>query len=97
VDAADGVAALAQLRLLAVDAILLDIRMPRMDGIEFYEAIRRDRPALAERVLFLSGDPQQMHEARAKTLPAARVLAKPVDLQVLAASIRRLVGRRSPA
>jgi len=25
------------------------------------------------------------------------VLAKPVDLQVLAASIRRLVGRRSPA
>ena len=54
-------------------------------------------PALAERVLFLSGDPQQMHEARAKTLPAARVLAKPVDLQVLAASIRRLVGRRSPA
>ena len=97
VDAADGVAALAQLRLLAVDAILLDIRMPRMDGIEFYEAICRDRPALAERVLFLSGDPQQMHEARAKTLPAARVLAKPVDLQVLAASIRRLVGRRSPA
>ena len=97
VGAADGLAALAQLRLLAVDAIVLDIRMPRMDGIEFYAAIRRDRPALAERVLFLSGDPQQMHEARAGTLPAARVLAKPVDLQVLAASIRRLVGRRSPA
>ena len=97
VDAADGLAALVQLRLLAVDAIVLDIRMPRMDGVELYAELRRDRPALAERVLFLSGDPQQMHEARAHTLPAERVLAKPVDLQVLAASIRRLVGRRSPA
>ena len=97
VEAADGLAALAQLRLLEVDAIVLDIRMPRMDGLEFYAEILRDRPALAERVLFLSGDPEQMHEARAGTLPAARVLAKPVDLQVLAASIRRLVGRRSPA
>jgi CheY-like chemotaxis protein len=97
VGASDGLDALARLRLLAVDAIVLDIRMPRMDGIEFYAAIRSERPSLAARVLFLSGDPQQMHEARAKTLPAARVLAKPVDLQVLAASIRRLAGRRSPA
>ncbi|MFI5038157.1 MAG: ATP-binding protein, partial [Solirubrobacterales bacterium] len=97
VEAPDGLAALAQLRLLAVDAIVLDIRMPRMDGVELYAELRRDRPALAERVLFLSGDPQQMHEARAGTLPAARVLAKPVDLQVLTTSIRRLVGRRSPA
>jgi signal transduction histidine kinase/ActR/RegA family two-component response regulator len=97
VDAADGLAALEQLRLLAVDAIVLDLRMPRMDGVEFYAAVCKERPALAERVLFLSGDPQQMHEARAGALPAARVLAKPVDLQVLASSIRRLVGRRSPA
>jgi len=97
VQAADGLAALAQLRLIAVDAIVLDLRMPRMDGIEFYAAIRKERPPLADRVLFLSGDPQQLNGARAGTLPAGRVLAKPVDLPVLAASIRRLVGRRSPA
>ena len=96
VDAPDGLAALAQLRLFAVDAIVLDLRMPRMDGVEFYAALRKERPDLADRVLFLSGDPQQLDGARAGALPAGRVLAKPVDLQVLAASIRGLVGRRSP-
>ncbi len=97
VDAADGLAALAQLRVLAVDAIVLDLRMPRMDGLEFYATLRRERPALVDRVLFLSGDPLQMREARAGALSAARVLAKPVDLPVLTTAIRRLVGRRSPA
>ena len=97
VDAADGLEALSQLRLFAVDAILLDLRMPRMDGVEFYAAVRRERPTLADHVLFLSGDPQQLNGARTGSLPAGRVLAKPVDLKVLASAIRRLVGRRSPA
>ena len=95
VDAEDGLAGMVQLRLRAVDAIVLDLRMPRMDGVEFYAALCRERPTLAERVLFLSGDPQQLESARAGALPAGRVLAKPVDLQVLAASIRRLVGREA--
>ena len=97
VDAADGLAALAQLRVVAVDAVILDLRMPRMDGVEFYAAIRRERSQLVDRVLFLSGDPQQLEGAHAGLLPAGRILAKPVDLPVLAAAIRRLVGRRTPA
>ena len=97
VDATDGLAALAKLRVLAVDAIVLDLRMPRMDGVELYTTLRRERPALAQRVLFLSGDPQQMQEVRAGIVPSERVLAKPVDLPVLTTSIRRLVGRRTPA
>ncbi len=97
INAADGLEALTQLGLFAVDAIVLDIRMPRMDGVEFYGVVRKERPMLADRILFLSGDPQQLAGARAGLLPESRVLAKPVDLHVLAAGIRRVVGRRSPA
>jgi signal transduction histidine kinase/ActR/RegA family two-component response regulator len=96
VDAADGLGALTQLGLFAVDAIVLDLRMPRMDGVEFYATVRRERPALTERILFLSGDPQQLEGARAAHIPARRVLAKPVDLRTLADGIRRVVGRRTP-
>jgi CheY-like chemotaxis protein/anti-sigma regulatory factor (Ser/Thr protein kinase) len=97
VDAADGLQALDRLRLVDVDVIVLDLRMPRLDGVGFFTLLRGERPALAERVLFLSGDPQQLTAARAGALPAGRILAKPVDLPVLATSIRRLVGRRTPA
>lgn len=96
VDAADGLGALTQLGLFAVDAVVLDLRMPRMDGVEFYAAVRKEQPALAGRILFLSGDPQQLASLRAESFPADRVLAKPVDLPVLTERIRRVVGRRSP-
>lgn len=33
-EAADGVAALEQARLLRPDVALMDVRMPRMDGLE---------------------------------------------------------------
>ncbi|MFK7765525.1 MAG: PAS-domain containing protein [Roseobacter sp.] len=36
--------------------ILSDIRMPDMDGTEFFVALRDMRPDLAERVVFLTGD-----------------------------------------
>jgi hypothetical protein len=62
---------------------------------EFYAAVREERPALASRIVFLSGDPEQLTATRSESLPADRVLAKPVDLNVLTARIRRVVGRRS--
>jgi CheY-like chemotaxis protein len=39
-EAADGVEALDLLRRVAADVILLDLDMPRMDGLKFLEALR---------------------------------------------------------
>ncbi len=47
------------LRLLeadpAFDAILCDLMMPEMSGMDLHEALMRARPELAERTVFMSG------------------------------------------
>jgi len=56
-EAGDGAMALDNIRAgFEPDVIVADLRMPRMDGAEFYERLLEEWPALAERVLFLSGD-----------------------------------------
>jgi PAS domain S-box-containing protein len=54
--AADGAAALGRLMSRDADAILCDIKMPVMDGIEFHDTLCRERPDLARRVVFVTGD-----------------------------------------
>jgi len=44
--AADGVEALAALDREGFDVVVADLRMPRMDGLELVEAVRRDHPAI---------------------------------------------------
>lgn len=54
--AADGSAALETTRSVSVDAIVCDLRMPGMDGITFHEHLRQERPGLAARTVFITGD-----------------------------------------
>jgi two-component system NtrC family sensor kinase len=54
--ASDGEAALETARTTGVDAVVCDLRMPGMDGFAFHEQLRRERPGLAERTVFITGD-----------------------------------------
>jgi len=54
--AADGIEGLDMVRTESVDAIVCDLRMPGMDGPAFYERLRRERPGLAARTVFITGD-----------------------------------------
>jgi two-component system NtrC family sensor kinase len=54
--AADGVAALEAARTGGVDAVVCDLRMPGMDGYAFHEHLRVERPGLAARTVFITGD-----------------------------------------
>src|SRR5688572_2505895 len=56
VTAGDGVEALSQTRALGVDAVVCDLRMPVMDGYAFHDQLRAERPGLAERTVFVTGD-----------------------------------------
>jgi two-component system NtrC family sensor kinase len=54
--ASDGFAALETARTTGLDAVVCDLRMPGMDGFAFHEQLRRERPGLAERTVFITGD-----------------------------------------
>src|SRR6266699_1294589 len=90
-EAADGVDGLARLSARAPDVILVDLRMPRMGGIELYARLEQERPELVRRVLFLSGDVSQLAEPGNTPVPRERVLVKPVELAELERRIATFV------
>ncbi len=54
--ATDGISALAQLAGFPADIVIADVRMPRMDGRAFYDAVR-ELPGLHPKLIFISAGP----------------------------------------
>src|SRR6266571_3495849 len=95
-EAGDGLAALDRLKDgFEPHVILADLRMPRMDGAEFYERLQQERPALAERVLFLSGDITHLASRGLAEVPRDRVFVKPVELAELERRIAAFVQEKA--
>jgi signal transduction histidine kinase/CheY-like chemotaxis protein len=91
-EASDGLQALERLVGVEPDVILADLRMPRMDGAELYARLEAERPALAQRVLFLSGDISQLAGRGLAPVPRERVLVKPVELAELEQRLVEFLG-----
>jgi two-component system NtrC family sensor kinase len=54
--AESGAVALAMLEEARFDAIVSDLHMPELDGAGLWREVKRTRPALARRMLFVTGD-----------------------------------------
>jgi CheY-like chemotaxis protein len=72
------------------DAVMTDVQMPRMSGVELYRALEREFPALADRVLFMTGGVFAAEVEMFLRGLTRRVLRKPFDPDLL----RRLVDER---
>jgi DNA-binding response OmpR family regulator len=87
--AADGAAAVREVLKEAPDLVLLDIDMPRLDGIETLRAIRGVAPDV--RVVMISGKASLDTAKRALVYGAFDYIAKPFDLdhlsEVVAAAV----------
>jgi two-component system response regulator MprA len=89
----DGVEALARINGLAPDALIVDVMMPRLDGIETTKALRaagNDLPILVLTARDNVGDRVDGLDAGADDY-----LAKPFALDELLARLRAMLRRRS--
>jgi len=93
--AIDGHEALDALQRGRFDGMLLDMRMPRVDGIEVLRQARRQRPDMP--VVVVSALSVQEQVARAMTQGACAYLAKPFDAVQLKHTVERCFGPASEA
>lgn len=85
-EAADGAEAVAAARELRPDVVLMDIRMPNMDGLEAARLILRQAPEC--RVLMLTTFDLDRYVYEALALGASGFLLKDVTPEHLAAAVR---------
>jgi DNA-binding NtrC family response regulator len=90
--AEDGQRALDILRDRAVDLVLLDIKMPGLDGLEVLAQIHRDQPQLP--VVIISGHGSIQTAVEATRLGAYDFIEKPIDADRMLLVIRNGLAQR---
>ena len=99
---ASGTEALARLPELTPQLILLDIRMPHMDGIQFLARLRANLLWSHIPVLIISGIGDELLKltdrplSQFPTLSVRGILQKPVQLETLIERVRQVIGPGAP-
>jgi signal transduction histidine kinase len=78
--AGDGEEGLSRLAEHSYDLIVCDLKMPRIDGMQFYRAMTAATPGLARRVIFVTGDVAGTEAERFLEETGCRWLSKPFRL-----------------
>jgi len=93
--ALSGTQALAMLEADRPDVMVLDLRMPDIDGLDVLRRVKSTCPEVA--VIIMTGHGSEQDEEEAMRLGAAAYLRKPVDISQLIRTVRRAAPRPDPA
>ncbi|WP_422658892.1 response regulator transcription factor [Paenibacillus sp. EC2-1] len=88
----DGEAAYELIYEVNYDLVVLDLNLPKMDGLEVLEKIRDEKPEL--KVLILSARSSVHDKVKGLDIGANDYLVKPFDFAELEARIRNLLRRK---
>jgi DNA-binding NtrC family response regulator len=89
--AGDGDEAIEAIKQKDYDVVLLDIKMPRVDGFEVLKFIKQNKPEI--KVIMLTAYADVKNAIEALKLGASDFVSKPYDLQDILTSINRALGR----
>jgi DNA-binding NarL/FixJ family response regulator len=92
-EAEDGEAAVTVAEELAPDVVLMDVRMPKLSGIEATRAIAERVPATRILMLTVSDEEEDLYEAI--KAGAAGYLLKEISIDEVASAIRSVVSGQS--
>jgi len=86
--AMDGLEALEHIKTRQYAAILLDLRMPGLDGFGVLESLQKNSPALLSRVLIVTASLGAKDMARLKAFEVCGVVPKPFEVDTLLNAVK---------
>jgi two-component system OmpR family response regulator len=92
ISAADGVTGLQEARRAKPDVVVLDLMLPKMDGLEVCRRIRADSDVP---ILMLTARSEELDKVIGLEMGADDYLAKPFGMRELMARVRALIRRSS--
>ena len=89
----NGEAVLKEIEKTAYDVILLDINMPKMNGIDCAKAIRAnaDSDKAKTSIVAITGNAMNYSEEQFKEVGIDEILLKPIDFDALVAVVKKYV------
>jgi DNA-binding response OmpR family regulator len=83
----DGETALAMINEDEPEVMILDLKMPGIDGIEVLKRVKQTRPEIE--VIILTGHGSEQDRATCLELGAFAYLQKPVDIELLTSTLKK--------
>ena len=93
----DGEAGLRRLRTERPDVLVLDLMMPKMNGLEVLKAIKADAALRTIPVVVLTAKGRQQDRRMAEEIGVDAFMTKPFSNRDVVEAVRRLAPARSPS
>jgi two-component system nitrogen regulation response regulator NtrX len=91
-EAEDGLQGLEKIKITDYDLVLCDIKMPKMDGVELLEAVKKIKPEIP--MVMISGHGDMETAIQTMRLGAFDYISKPPDLNRLLNTVRNALDKK---
>jgi two-component system nitrogen regulation response regulator NtrX len=91
-DAEDGLAGFEKIKSNDYDLVLCDIKMPKMDGVEVLQAVKKIKPEIP--IVMISGHGDMETAIQTMRLGAFDYISKPPDLNRLLNTVRNALDKK---